>query len=99
MGILFVSHEKACGRGTRMCKDNNNGSQKRWLTAAALLFVSWSGFAGQETSWEKATKAGTQQLKQGHYSEAEKSYLEALAEAEEFGSNDARLAYSLSNLG
>src|SRR5262245_41792415 len=71
---------------------------KRWLLVTALALTSWPGLAAQETPWEKATKAGDQLTMQGRYLEAEKSYLEALAEAEKSGVQDPRLANSLNNL-
>jgi tetratricopeptide (TPR) repeat protein len=81
-----------------MGKDSRNESRRDWILVTALALASWSGLAAQETSWEKATKAGDQLSKQGRYLEAEKSYLEALAAAEKSGVSDPRLANSLNNL-
>src|SRR5215469_5794344 len=52
----------------------------------------------QSPTWEQLNEAGSLATHSGHYTEAEKPYREALKLAEEFGSEDARLAVSLNNL-
>ena len=62
-----------------------------------LNFLSVFLFA-QEGLWEKYIAAGENAYKQADYAEAEKLYLAALKEAEDFGVEDTRLATSLNNL-
>jgi tetratricopeptide (TPR) repeat protein len=49
-------------------------------------------------TWEMHATSGVKAFQQGDYTEAEKQYTAALRKAEEFGSQDPRLATSLSNL-
>jgi len=68
----------------------------RSLAAAALL---WTCAAqAQSTLWKTHDDAGTEAYQAGRYAEAEKQFKIALAEAEEFGPSDLRLATSLNNL-
>ncbi len=55
---------------------------------------------GQSTGspWESYIQAGKAAYEQGNYSEAEKQFLAALQEVENFGPEDTRLATSLNNL-
>ena len=48
--------------------------------------------------WETFVTAGAEAYQQGNYAEAEKSWLAALKEAQEFRPADPRLATSLDNL-
>ena len=48
--------------------------------------------------WESYIQAGEAAYQQGNYAEAEKQFLAALQEAENFGPEDPRLATSLNNL-
>ena len=50
----------------------------------------------QDLSWDEQIRAGRRYQQQSHYSEAEKSFLEALKKAEQFGQADPRLATSWS---
>ena len=52
----------------------------------------------QENLWETFIKAGMDAYRQGNYAEAEKQFIAAHEEAENFGSEDLRLATSLNNL-
>ena len=52
----------------------------------------------QENLWEAYKEAADESYQQGNYAEAEKQWLAALQEAENFGPEDPRLATSLNNL-
>src|SRR5271170_3179581 len=55
--------------------------------------------AQDTASWTKLNEAGMSAYKQGHYADAEHSWLSALKEAEKFGiRNPRRLETSLNNL-
>lgn len=59
-----------------------------------LIFVCLSAL-GQNSAWEASIQAGKDAMAKRQYSEAEKSFREALAAAEKFGEKDARFAGSL----
>ncbi len=87
---------------TFFCR-NNEAEMKRTKTglllAGVLSLLLWPACtAAQETSWEKYNVAGMEAYQQGRYGEAEKRWLAALEEAENFGPDDQRLATSLNNL-
>jgi len=52
----------------------------------------------QVTSWESQMAVGAKAYQEGHYGDAEKSFVAAVKEAEGFGPDDPRLATSLNNL-
>ena len=69
------------------------------LLAGMLSLLLWpASCAAPETSWKNYNVAGMDAYEQGRYSEAEKWWLAALEEAENFGPDDERLATSLNNL-
>ncbi len=64
-----------------------------------LCLLLWpASCAAPEMSWETSNAAGMEAYQQGRYGEAEKRWLAALEEAENFGPDDERLATSLHNL-
>ncbi len=74
---------------------------KTGLLLAGLLCLALSSpntYAQDNTKWEKSNVAGMEAYQEGRYAEAEKRWLAALEEAENFGPDDERLATSLSNL-
>ena len=74
-------------------------TKTRWLLAGVLSLLLWPvSCAAPEMSWETSNAAGMEAYQQGRYGEAEKSWLAALEEAENFGPDDQRLATSLNNL-
>ncbi len=74
-------------------------TKTRWLLAGVLSLLLWpASCAAPETSWETSNEAGMEAYEQGRYREAEKRWLAALDEAENFGPDDQRLATSLNNL-
>ncbi len=74
-------------------------TKTRWLLAGVLSLILWPACtAAPETSWETSYAAGMEAYQQGRYAEAEKRWLAALEEAENFGPDDKRLATSLNNL-
>ncbi len=74
-------------------------TKTRWLLAGVLSLLLWPACtAAQKTLWEKDNAAGMEAYQQGRYGEAEKRWLAALEEAENFGPDDERLATSLNNL-
>ena len=52
----------------------------------------------ESARWASDNEAGTQCYEQGHYAEAERHFLAALQEVEQFGPHDTRLATVLNNL-
>ena len=76
-------------------------TRERWCWAALACLV--LGFvpacAPSVTSWSGHLSAGEEAVQQGHYAEAESQFVEALREAEGFGSRDVRLAVSRVTLG
>jgi hypothetical protein len=79
-------------------------SATRWLTKGAFialalcLFLQGRTTLAEDSLWQKAITEGKQLRQQGHYAEAERAYLLALAEAEKFGPEDPRQAMTLNNL-
>ncbi len=63
----------------------------------SALFIGCGQSAG--SAWERYNQAGMEAYQQGNYAEAEKQWLAALQEAENFGPEDPRLATSLFALG
>lgn len=57
-----------------------------------------AGACSQKSAWQNFMDAGKNAYLTGHYREAEKGFSDACSEAEKFGSNDARLAESLTGL-
>lgn len=79
-------------------------SATRWLMKGAFMtlallpsFPTRTTLA-QDDVWQKAVNKGRQLRQEGRYAEAEKAYLLAVAEAEKFGPEDRRLAWSLDEL-
>ena len=71
------------------------------LLLAGVLCLALSSptpYAQDTTKWEKSNAAGMKAYEEGRYAEAEKRWLAALEEAENFGPDDERLATSLNNL-
>ena len=69
------------------------------LLAGVLGFSSWFACTSvSEEEWEGYTQTGDEAYQQGHYTDAETSWLAALEQAKEFGDADTRLATSLNNL-
>ncbi len=68
------------------------------VLALSVLAIAVPAAFAQDTKWEKANAAGMEAYQQGRYAEAEKRWLAALEEAENFGPDDQRLATSLNNL-
>ncbi len=61
-------------------------TKTRWLLGGVLSLLLWpTCTAEQETSWGKSNAAGMEAFEQGRYGEAEKRWLAALEEAENFG--------------
>ncbi len=74
-------------------------TKTRWLLAGVLCLALLPPTThAQDTKWEKSNAAGVEAYQQGRYGEAEKRWLAALEEAENFGPDDERLATSLNNL-
>ena len=73
--------------------------RKHWLRVGVFCLVlgCGSGFA-QDSLWQKLLEEGNKHREQGRYSEAEKAYQVALAEAQKFGPEDPRLGESLNSL-
>ena len=72
---------------------------KGFLIRATLCVVLVSAQAcTQYASWEATFARGEEAYQEGHYAEAEVSFLAALDEAERYGPLDQRLATSLKNL-
>ena len=63
----------------------------------SALFIGCGQSVG--SPWESNNEAGMEAYRQGNYAEAERQWLSALQEAENFGPEDPRLATSLNNLG
>jgi tetratricopeptide (TPR) repeat protein len=59
-----------------------------------LIFICLSAL-GQDSAWDAPMQAGKNAMAKRQYSEAEKSFREALAVAEKFGEKDARVSGSL----
>ena len=71
----------------------------RWLLVGVLCLAFWlAGCSNEEKRWEGLIAAGETAYQAGRYAEAEKLFLAALKEAEEFGGQAPRLAVSLYNL-
>ena len=71
----------------------------RWLLVGVLCLAFWlAGCSNEEKRWEGLIADGETAYQAGRYAEAEKLFLAALKEAEEFGEQDPRLATSLNNL-
>jgi len=68
------------------------------MTIAILMALSLPTACAQEIPWGRYMVAGEQAYEQGDYDEAEKQFLRALKEAENFGEQDSRLAKSLQAL-
>ena len=75
-------------------------SQVSRAIAAALPFLMLSALpvTAQETLWKTYLDEGVKAYQTGRYAEAEKLLKLAIAEAEQFGPSDPRLATSLNNL-
>ncbi len=69
-----------------------------WLVAPLCVVLVSTQASAQSTPWETSTAAGLEAYQQARYAEAEKAWLLALKEAENFGPEDPRLATSLNNL-
>ncbi len=70
-----------------------------WLVGLGWLILWPVMVYAQDRPWRTYNEAGERAYLQGQYAEAEKQFLAAVKEAEAFGSQDPRLALSLSNLG
>ncbi len=79
-------------------------SGRRWLTKAALISLALCPFLRDQNTLaediprQPPLNEAKQFREQGHYAEAEKAHLLALAEAEKFVPENSRLASSLNNL-
>ncbi|MCI0724532.1 MAG: tetratricopeptide repeat protein, partial [Acidobacteria bacterium] len=75
------------------------------MKLAGTMAVEWCFLMGvkptlaDKLAWKSEMDAGTLLLKQGRHVEAEEHLGKAMREAENFGSNDLRLAMTLNNLG
>ena len=69
-----------------------------WLVGGFCVLLVPPDASAQSTPWETSTDAGQEAYEQAHYGEAEKAWLLALKEAENFGPEDPLLATSLNNL-
>jgi len=76
-------------------------SATRWLTKGAFIALALCLFLpnrttlGEDSLWQKAITEGKQLRQQGHYAEAERAYLLALAEAPPVCKNDAQKKFIL----
>lgn len=69
-----------------------------WLLVVLTVMLLATHASAQNTLWEKYNDAGKNAFQQGRYAETEKQFKAALKEAEQFGSEDPRLAATLNNL-
>ncbi len=70
-----------------------------WLLATLFCVAFWPAqVSAQGKGWEALNATGVEAYQRGDYTDAEKQWDAALKAAEEFGSEDPRLATSLSNL-
>ena len=72
--------------------------QKRFLLAGVFSVLVLTLACSRSNNWENYNLAGRDAYKRGDFAEAEKQWLAARASAEKLGSQDARLAATLSNL-
>ena len=72
----------------------------RWLLVGLLCLGLWPMVAAsaQETRWDSIMADAVKAYQQADYAQAEKLFLAALKEAEQFGEQDPRFAASLNNL-
>src|SRR5437879_154755 len=85
------------GSPTRM---ENQKENSWWFPLGVLLLVFHPGWAAcDEVRWTESINVGNRYHGEGKYAEAEKAYLTALKEAEQFPEEDPRLSVSLNNLG
>jgi len=78
-----------------------NLSKVSWCLAivTALPFVGLHSAFAQTATWETQHAAAKQAFNEHRYADAEKDYLAALTEAENFGEKDARLVTTVFDLG
>ena len=69
-----------------------------WLVAPHCVVLVSTQACTYSTNWQRSNEAGYEAYKQARYDDAEKAYLAALKEAENFGPQDSRLATPLNNL-
>src|SRR5689334_21351466 len=70
----------------------------RILWVLACLVPMWSLSATAQTTWEEKNRAGELLFQQGRLADANRLFLDALQEAQKFGSTDLRLAPIYNNL-
>jgi tetratricopeptide (TPR) repeat protein len=68
------------------------------FVAALCALTAQAAFGGEE-EWTKYSTEGARAYEQANWGQAERSFKQALKEAEGFGDKDLRLASSLTNLG
>jgi len=68
-----------------------------WRSLLTLILL--GGISAGQNSWEEKNQAGEKAFQEGHLVEASRLFTEALKEAQQFGSNDVRLAPIYNNLG
>ena len=72
--------------------------RRLWLVLVlCVLLVSIQALA-QDALWKSHLDSGKKALEEGDYATAQKQFLAALQEAEDFGPQDSRLATTLNNL-
>lgn len=69
------------------------------LMLVLLTSVPWLAEAGVPDVWQTLTEAGTAARDQAHYEDAERLFLLATHEAEQFEPGDTRVAATLNHLG
>ena len=73
-------------------------SQKSIRLAGVLLILVFTQACSRSNNWENYNQAGKEAYGRGDFAEAEKQWLAARSAGERFGSQDPRLAATLSNL-
>lgn len=69
------------------------------LALGTFVLCLTTAVAAESATWERHMQAATAAYREGELPKAERSLLAALRRAEEFGSQDLRLAATLNNLG
>lgn len=69
------------------------------LILSMLICIPWLAGAGSPDAWQTLTEAGTTAREQARYEEAERLFLLASHEAEQFEPGDTREAATLNHLG
>ncbi len=72
-----------------------------WCLNLALIFIHailTPAISFGQSSWEDKNRAGEKAFREGHLAEASRLFTQALADAQQFGTNDVRLAPIYNNL-